>query len=230
MDGTVISAMRTGAATGVAAKYLARRDATVLALIGAGVQNRTQLMALNRVLPNLAEVRVFDIKSEKAQLFCQAMKDESDSEFRVTSSAREAVKGADVFVTATVSSTPYVQADWIEEGVFQSEVSSWDTHITALAAYDKIVVDDWKTIKHGKKHVSGRAVDEGVIIEDRIYAELGTLVVGKKPGRETDSERILFNPIGMSILDVSEAARIYHTAKESDIGQEIRLWNEPVWV
>lgn len=230
MDGTLISAMRTGAATGVAAKYLARREAVVLGLVGAGVQNRTQLLALSRVLPGLAEVRIFDVRPDKARAFSEEMRHPVQLPLLPVGSAREAIQGADVFVTATVSSEAYVRADWIKEGALHSEVSSWDTYSETLLAYDKIIVDDWKAIKHGDKHVSARAVSEGVIPESRISGELGEIVAGRKPGREADGERILFNPIGLPVHDVSEATRLYRAAKEKGIGRLLPLWEKPIWV
>jgi ornithine cyclodeaminase len=213
MDGTVISAMRTGAATGVAAKYLARKESAILGLVGAGVQNRTQLLALCRILPRLVDVRVFDLNPERAQAFCTEMQKQVRPPLRVTESARAAIEGADAFVTATVSGEAYVEADWIKVGAFHSEISSWDTHPATLTVYDKIVVDDWGSIRHGGKHVSTRAIAAGVIPESRMYAELGDIVAGKTQGRQTEEERILFNPIGMPINDVSEATRIYRAAK-----------------
>ncbi len=230
MDGTVISAMRTGAASGVAAKHLVRKNASILGLVGAGVQNRTQLMAISRTVPRLEEVRVFDVRPDKARAFCDEMAGLVRPMLRAVESAREAIEWADVFVTATVSSDAYVQPDWIKDGALHVEISSWDTHPSCLVTYDKIVVDDWKTIKHGAKHVSARAVVEGVIPESRIYGELGEIVAGGKPGRETDGEKILFNPIGLPVNDVSEASRIYRAAKEMGIGQTLPLWKKPLWV
>jgi 2,3-diaminopropionate biosynthesis protein SbnB len=230
MDGTVISAMRTGAATGVAAKYLARKHSAVLGLVGAGVQNRTQLLALCRALPRLTEVRIFDLNPERARAFCVEMQKQVRPPLRAMESVRQAIQGSDVFVTATVSGEAYVEADWITAGAFHSEISSWDTHPMTLSAYDKIVVDDWRSIRHGGKHVSIRAVTAGVISESRIHAELGDIVAGKKPGRQTEDERILFNPIGMPINDVSEATRIYRAAKAKGIGRALPLWETPIWV
>lgn len=229
MDGTVISAMRTGAATGVAAKYLARRASTILGLVGAGVQNRTQLLALCRALPRLAEVRIYDLDPERSRAFCCEMQAQVRPPIRAVETARAVIEEADVFVTATVSGEAYVEADWVKVGAFHSEISSWDTHLATLAVYDKIVVDDWGSIRHGGKHASIRAITAGVIPEGRMHAELGDIVAGKKPGREAEGERILFNPIGMPINDVSEATRIYRTAKAKGIGQVLPLWKTPIW-
>ena len=230
MDGTVISAMRTGAATGVAAKYLARKDSAILGLVGAGVQNRTQLLALCQALPRLTEVRIFDLNPERARAFCVEMQKQVRPPLRVMEGARAAIEGADAFVTATVSGEAYVEADWIKVGAFHSEISSWDTHLATLAVYDKIVVDEWGSIRNGGKHVSIRAIAASVIPESRMHAELGDIVAGKKSGRQKADERILFNPIGMPINDVSEATRIYRAAKAKGIGRVLPLWETPIWV
>ena len=110
MDGTVISAMRTGAATGVAAKYLARKDSAVLGLVGAGVQNRRPLLALCRALPRLTEVRILDLNPERARAFCVEMQKQVRPPLRVMEGVRQAIEAADAFVTATVSGEAYVEA------------------------------------------------------------------------------------------------------------------------
>lgn len=229
MDGTVISAMRTGAATGVAAKYLARPDSEVIGLVGAGVQGRTQLMALNQVLKEIKEVRIYDLDRGKAARFAREMGDQLSLHIKPVASPREAIVGADAFVTATVGTTAYVEGAWIKEGVFHAEISFWDTKLEALQAYDKIVVDDWDQVQHHGVDVSFRAVAAGIIPPTTIYGELGEIVCGKKPGRQTARERIMFNPIGMSINDVAEAYRIYCSALERGIGQRLRLWESPIW-
>jgi ornithine cyclodeaminase len=230
MDGTVISAMRTGAATGVAAKYLARPDSEVIGLVGAGVQGRTQLMALNQVLKKVKEVRVCDLDQEKAVRFAHEVGDQLHLNIKPVANPKEAIVGADTFVTATVGTRAYVERDWIGEGAFHAEISFWDTKPEALQAYDKIVVDDWNQVEHHGVDVSFRAVAAGLIPRTAIYGELGEIVCGKKPGRQTAQERILFNPIGMSINDIAEAYRIYRNAVERGIGQRLRLWESPIWV
>lgn len=229
MDGTVISAMRTGAATGVAAKYLARPDSEIIGLVGAGVQGRTQLMALSQVLKGIQEARVCDLDREKAARFAREMRERLNLRIKPVASPEEAIVGADVFVTATVGTTAYVEGAWVKEGVFHAEISFWDTKPEALRVYDKIVVDDWDQVEHHGVDVSFRAVMAGIIPRTAIYGELGEIICGKKPGRQTAQERIMFNPIGMAINDVAEAYRIYRNALEMGIGQRLRLWENPIW-
>lgn len=228
MDGTLISAMRTGAASGVAAKYLALPNSEVLGMVGAGVQMRTQSMAMKGVLPNLKLGWVFDLNHEKARQFAEEMSAELKFEIVAVHSAEEACRGADVFVTATMSSYPYVKSDWYKPGALHCEVSFWDTYTETLADLDLILCDDYDQVAHHGVDVAFRAVRDGIIQRERVN-NLGDIVTGKVPGRQTDQQRVIFNPIGMGIHDVSEAYRVYKIAKEKGIGRSLPLWQEPHW-
>jgi ornithine cyclodeaminase len=228
MDGTIVSAMRTGAASGVAAKYLARPEASVLGMVGAGVQMRTQAMAMRVALPRLQEGRVFDIVPAKARAFADEMSAQLGFPIRAVGSAEEACKGADVFITATMSSTPYVAADWYKPGALHCEVSFWDTPAAVLTTLDRIVCDDYAHVEHHGVDVAYRAVRDGYISRDRI-TNLGDIIIGKAPGREGVAQRILFNPIGLGIHDVCEAYRVYRAARERGIGRMLTLWESPHW-
>jgi len=228
MDGTIVSAMRTGAASGVAAKYLAREDSSVMGLIGASVQGRTQLMAMRETLPELELCRVFDLDSTKCDEFKEEMGKDIDIE--ISPSAEEAFKDADVVVTATTAKKPYVRPEWYKKGVLHCEISFWDTPPEVLKVMDLVVVDDWYQVKCHGVDVCCRAVSEGCIPESKIYADLGEIVAGKKPGRTDSEQNCFFNPIGMGIHDLSEAFRVYQSAKEHGIGQTLKLWDKPQWV
>jgi 2,3-diaminopropionate biosynthesis protein SbnB len=228
MDGTLISAMRTGAATGVAAKYLARPGATRIGLVGAGVQGRTQLMALKVALPKAAKVSVFDLDAAKAENFARDMGRELELDVYPVESAEAACQGADVFVTATMSTFAYVKADWYAPGAFHSEISFWDTPPEVLGQLDRIVADDYYQVEHHGVDVCFRAVRDGHITRDRVV-DLGDILVGKASGRQAETDKILFNPIGMGINDVAEAYRVYRQAVRQGIGQRLSLWNSPHW-
>jgi ornithine cyclodeaminase len=125
MDGTVISAMRTGAVSGVGAKYLAREDATRAGLIGAGVQSRTQLMALKVARPSLRQAAVFDIRRDRSEAFAAEMGQKLGMEILVVESAEEAVRGSGILVTATTNiAEPIVKHGWIDAGSYYAHVSS----------------------------------------------------------------------------------------------------------
>ncbi len=227
MDGTIASAMRTGAAAGVAAKYLANPDSAIFGLVGASVQGRTQIMGMKKAIPSLQKCRVYDLKRETAVKFAKEMTKYAEMEIEVASSPEEVFRDADAVSTATIASTPYVRPEWYKEGVFHAESSFWDTPPEALRVMDLIVVDDWDHVKHHGVDVSWRAVRDGVIDASRITGNLGEIVVGKKKGRTDKKQRALFNPIGLGIHDLSEAFRVFQNAKEMGIGKKMRLFQDP---
>jgi N-[(2S)-2-amino-2-carboxyethyl]-L-glutamate dehydrogenase len=230
MDGTLVSAMRTGAASGVAAKYLARPGSEVMGLVGASVQGITQTMALKQGVPTLRLCKVFDIRRETTERFVAEIgKYGVDMDFVIVDSAEEAITGADVISTATIAREPYVDGRWYKEGALHCEISFWDTPPSALECVDFIVVDDWYQVKHHGVDVSWRAVRDGVIPESKIRGNLGEIVVGAKPGRQSPHERVFFNPIGMGIHDLSEAYRVYQNAMKMGIGARLPLWEQPVF-
>ena len=121
-----------------------------------------------------------------------------------------------------------IQDGWYEEGVLHCEISFWDTPVEALPHFDFIVVDDWDQVVHHGVDVSWRAVRDGVISKEKIRGNLGESIVGDKPGRQNPHEKIFFNPIGMGMHDLSEAHRVFQSAKELDIGTTLPLWDKPI--
>ena len=229
MDGTVISAMRTGAVVGVGAKYLARPDAEVVGLIGAGVINHTQLMALHAALKHIRLVKLFDIAPEKAHAFAEKMGESLGLEIQVVDSAQAAIEGADIVAPATNANREdrYIQAEWIKEGAYLANLSVNDYTFGAVSACDKIVVDNKKQLQVTEAVLTDM-VDEGLVNPDDIV-EFGAIVNGKQPGRTRDDERIFFSPLGMGIEDLINAHRVYQEARRRGIGQELELWHEPHW-
>ncbi|NRA37667.1 MAG: hypothetical protein HRU15_05970 [Planctomycetes bacterium] len=230
MDGTLVSAMRTGAASGVAAKYLAKQNAEVMGLVGASVQGITQTMAIKQGQPSLKLCRVYDLSQKASENFIRRMTEYGiDLEFEIVKSAREAFVEADIISTATIAKEPYVDGSWYKNGMLQCEISFWDTPPAALNDVDFIVVDDWHQVKHHGVDVSCRAVQDGVIPESKIRGNLGQILTGEKPGRQSEDEKIFFNPIGMGIHDLSEAHRVYQNALKMGIGKKLPLWESPVF-
>jgi ornithine cyclodeaminase len=227
MDAAIASAMRTGAASGVAAKYLANPDSRFFGLVGASVQGHTQIMAMKKAIPSLELCRVYDLNREMAEKFATDMTDCAQMEIEVVESAEEAFRDADVVSTVTIASSSYVKPEWYKEGVFHAESSFWDTPPEALCVMDLIVVDDWYQVKHHGVDVSWRAVRDGIIEESRITGNLGEIVVGKKKGRTDRKQRAFFNPIGLGIHDLSEAFRVFEKAKQMGIGKKMTLFKDP---
>ncbi len=231
MDGTLISAMRTGAVSGVVAKYLAKKESKVLGLIGAGVQNRTQLMAIHAICPQIQTVKVADLSRERAESFCKEMSAiVKDVSFEIVESAEQAVRGSDIFITATVTEKPIVQSSWVDEGSLHIHVGSHECEFDVIDQADKVVVDDWEELKHRGVETISIMYTEGKFNPENIYAELGEVVNGDKMGRESETERIYFNSVGMGIEDVAVANYIYQIAKERGIGQNLKLWTEAPFV
>jgi 2,3-diaminopropionate biosynthesis protein SbnB len=227
MDGTVISASRTGANSGVGAKYLAKKDAKILGLIGAGVQNRTQLLAIMFALPKLQEIRIYDLYPERAKMFAVEMSKTIGKEITPMDSARAVVEGADVVVTATVTKEPIIKPDWVEPGVFYSHVGSHEFEFDTILKMDKRIVDDWEEIKHRGVETMAEMFHRGLINDAAVDAELGAVVSGAAKGRENDEEKIYMNTVGMGIEDVALASKILARAKSQGIGRRIKLWDTP---
>lgn len=224
MDCTLLSAMRTGAVTGVGAKYLARSDSESVAMIGAGVQARTQLEALKVALPGLEQVRVFDINRGTAEAYAAEMAAKLSMEVRAVDDAEAAVRDADVVVTVTVADEPIVKEAWMKPGSYFAAVGSYqEEEFAVVENSDKVVVDGLEHVLHRGTPVIALMVAQGMIAEDRIL-ELGAIVCGDAPGREMPDERVFFSPIGMGTEDVCVCNKVYQLAVEKGIGSKLELW------
>ncbi|MDY6875318.1 MAG: ornithine cyclodeaminase family protein [Chloroflexota bacterium] len=231
MDGTLISAMRTGAVTGVGAKYLAREDVTKVGLIGAGVQNRTQLMALRITRPGIQQALVFDIRPDRSGTFAAEMSERLGLDIHVAGSAEEVVRQAEVLVTATTNVTqPIVHDGWLAPGSFYAHVSGYECEYDVIRHADKVLVDDWDLVKNRMYSTVALMWRDGEFADDDLYAEFGEVVGSQKPGRENDREVIIFSPIGLALNDVAVASHIYETARSKGLGQKVTLWDNPLWV
>jgi len=224
MDGTWITNMRTGAGGAVAAKYLARKDSRVIAMVGAGAQARTQLIALNEVL-DIDEVRVSDVIKGKAEKYAEEMGEQLGIKIEPMTNVGKATKEADVVVTVTTARGPIVKDEWISDGMHINAIGAdapgkqeLDPDILKRA---KIVVDDLKQALHsGEVNVP---LSEGVIARGDIYAELGEVITGKKPGRASRDEITIFDSTGLAIQDIATDWKVYQKAKKMGKGREVEL-------
>ncbi len=225
MDGGFITAMRTGAVTGVAARVMARPEATVLGLFGAGVQARTQLLAVAAVRP-LSRVIVCDVAADQAQRFAAEMAERLDLAIEVASEPRQAVEGADIVVTATSAASPVFDGRWLREGTHISGIGSHAAHMREL---DTVTVQRSRVIVDSRRAALAEAGDlilpiqEGAIAPEHIVGELGEVLLGQVAGRTSPAEITLFKSVGLAIQDVAVAARVYAAARERGIGQEMRF-------
>jgi ornithine cyclodeaminase/alanine dehydrogenase len=219
MDCVWITAMRTGAATAVAARHLARPDSSVLGVLGCGVQGRTNTEALNVLFP-LKRVKAYDVIPQAQQAFANDISSRFDLEVVPVKTPEEAVAGCDLVVTAgPILKTPHrtIQPGWMEAGAFASLVdfdSYW--HPEALKEASKFCTDDIPQLDHYREIGYFQDIPP-------IHADLGELVTGQKPGRETSAERTITCNLGLAMDDMAVAPTIYQRALEKGIGTLLQL-------
>jgi alanine dehydrogenase len=224
MDGTYITALRTGAAGAVASKYLSRKDASIATIIGAGVQGSSQLMGLCEVR-DIKRVYISDINQKMCKDYIRSMDKQYNIEFIVTKNLEKSVRESDIIITATSSSDPVFKEEWINEGCHITGIGSHSPNTREIdenifIRNPKIVLDTWDA-----KDVGDIAfpIHKGILKIEDIYGEIGEIVVGKKKGRVTDEEITIFKSVGMAITDVSTASMTYKIAKEAKIGKLLRI-------
>lgn len=224
MDCTYISAMRTGAVTGVGAKYLARPDAESVAMIGTGVQAYTQMEALMVAVPGLKTLRTFDICREASEQYAARMSEKWGLKAWAVDSPGAAVRDADIIVTVTVADEPIVKDEWIKPGSFFSAIGSYqEEEFEVVTNSDRIVVDSLEAVLHRRTPVIALMVEAGAIRSGEI-SEIGAIISGRSPARRGPEERIFYSPIGLAVEDISVACRVYQLAKEKQIGTYLKLF------
>jgi alanine dehydrogenase len=227
MDGGYLTAVRTGAASGVATKYLAKKDARVAAIFGAGVQGGTQLEAICTVR-DISEVRVFDTDRAAAERFAREMSGRGriPTHIEVAGSAKEAVAGADVVSTATTSPTPIFDGDDLIPGAHVNGIGSHAPKVreldTRTITRSKVVCDSVEAclVEAGDLLIP---IAEGAFKESQVYGGLADVISGKLRGRENDEEITLFKSVGLAFQDAVTALHTYDRAKSEGLGQEFEF-------
>lgn len=224
MEGGLISGMRTAAITAVATRHLAREGFTDVACIGCGPIARMQMQTLLEQFSSIERLHLFDLSPAAADTLASALADSFPNvSFLRAATAESAVRAGDVVVTCTVADSPYLTYDWLNAGTFISNVSIMDVHKNVYEKADKVVVDDWDQSNREKKIIN-QLVLEGRFSRKQLHAELGEIVIGEKPGRESDDEIILLNPMGMAIDDLVCAQHFYRLAHARGIGTQLPLY------
>lgn len=228
MEGGYLTALRTGAASGLATDLLARKDAETAAVFGAGVQARTQLLAVAAVRA-INRFRVYARHSENVQAMIAELRPRLDPSVEIlpAQSPAEAVRDADVICAATTSSTPVFDGADLKAGAHVNAVGSYQPEVQeidckTLRRASKIVVDS----REGSMAEAGDilvAIARGAITSDDIYAEVGEIAAGSKPGRENDDEITYFKSVGNAAQDAAVAHAIYQRALKENLGLEFEL-------
>lgn len=221
MEGGEISGMRTAGVTVLAAEYLARPGFQALALVGCGFIGRLHALGLLESFPAIERVYLYDHSRRAARALAREL---GAHGLRVTvcETAEEAVCRGEVVVPCTVTARPYIRLDWLMPGVFVSNISIMDVMPEVYLGVDKLLVDDWEQANRERKTIN-QLVLAGRLRQSDLHAQLGDVVRGRKPGRETPDERILLSPMGMAIEDVACAAAVYRTAREQGTGTWLTL-------
>lgn len=221
MDGRFITEARTAAVSAVSVKHLARKGDVRIALIGTGVQARSHLEAIETVQP-LEDVRVWSRSPDHRAAFVREMGTRTNTSITVATSARAAVDGADVIVLATASREPVVESEWIADGAHICAVGACRPDQremdTALVSRGRVFVDS----RTGALAEAGDIlipIKEGAFAQQHIAGELGDVILGNVPGRQSSSDVTIFKSLGMAVEDVAAAHLAYVKAAERGLGR-----------
>ncbi len=225
IDASDITDMRTGAITAIGAKHLARRDSKVLGHIGARGTSYWNVRLLHSIF-GFDEIRVHSRRPESREAFAARLERDLDTKVVVTEDWESCVRGADIVVEASrlERPEPKLKTEWIGKGacvIPYGTMSAVELSLTDIM--DKIVMDDWGQAKAGPFGALRAHVDSGRLSEQNLHAELGQIVAGLKPGRQSDDETNLFWHRGLSLSDIALGAAMLEKARRMNLGQRLRF-------
>jgi len=233
MDGTVISAIRTAAVGGIFAKYLARKDARAVGVIGTGPIGRQQLRAIGFGMEAIDRVVVYDLVRANSERFVDEHQPLFPNvEFSVAESARACVEACDVISAATVTAPAdaYLEYEWLRPGAVVICTSGNDVTMEAMRRVPRLVFS-FSNEKPGNRLRSDArmAYEEGILPSEKLV-HISEIIAGSKPARLHEDDAIVSLPMGMGIMDVVNAQRVYETAVAQGIGQRLPLWHQTPWI
>jgi ornithine cyclodeaminase/alanine dehydrogenase-like protein (mu-crystallin family) len=220
LDASTVTAIRTAAVSALATRLLAREDARRLAIVGTGVQARTHLEAIPLVRP-IEHVRIAGRTPERAEAFVNELADGVPFELEASESAEDAVRGADVVVTATTSREPVLERSWVEPGTHVNAVGAsqpTSRELDSRTVADASLFTDRRESLENEAAEYRLAADEGLIEPTHVRAELGELLTGSATGRTSDDEITLFGSLGLAVFDVAAAAHVLAKAEAAGDG------------
>ena len=225
LDASEITAIRTAAATGVATRLMAREDASDLAILGSGVQAGTHLEAM-RVVRDIDRVRVYSPNAERLERFVTEARERHGVDATATSSAQAAVDGADIICTTTSAREPVLLGEWIAPG---SHINAVGSSVRFTRELDTDAVVRSRLFVDRLESTLNEAGDflfpkqEGAIDDDHIVGEIGDILLGKLPGRESPDEITLFKSLGLAVEDLAAADYVYKRAEAEGVGTTVDL-------
>ncbi len=224
VDATEITERRTGAMTALGARHLARRDSRVLGHVGARGTAFSNVTMLDHLFA-FDEIRVTSRRPESREAFGRRVEEALGKPVRVVASWQDAVEGADIVVEASrlAKPEPLLRTEWIGPGTLTVPYGTMSAvELSLTSAMDKVVVDDWGQCRRGRFGSLRAHVDSGLLTEATLHAELAEIVIGRKPGRERDDERIVFWHRGLATTDIAVGHLIYERARERGLGTVLR--------
>ena len=226
LDGTAITAIRTGACSALSARLLARPDADVLAILGTGVQARSHARAMCRVMP-IRQIRVAGRDYAKAAALAAELSDTLQTDAQAVETYREALQGAGIACATTHTAEPVIRRAWLTAGVHVTSVGYGGREIDDATVADALVCVESRRsalapFPSGSNDLL-MPIRDGVITADHVHAELGELVAGIKPGRNSPDQITLYKSVGVAVQDAAAAALVLVAAHKQGIGEEIVL-------
>ncbi|MBN1286102.1 MAG: ornithine cyclodeaminase family protein [Anaerolineae bacterium] len=228
VDGTAVTAIRTAAVSGVATRLLARADAGDLALIGAGTQARTHLEAMMQVR-KLRRVRVYSLPIESAHEFARRESARHGIEIEVVESARAAAAGADLICTVTTAREPVVMGEWVAPGAHINAVGAFSPTTRELDSAAVVNARLYVDRRESTRSEAGEFIipkNAGLIGDDHIAGEIGELLLGRVPGRQSPEEITLFKSLGLAVEDLASAYHVLDKAQRQGIGTWVEIGGE----
>jgi len=207
-EARALTGLRTGAATAISIKYLARKDSKTLGIVGCGYQARWQLLAATEV-HNFEEIRIYDIDDSRMQNFKNSFKEIFGEKILSERSVDDLVRASDVRITATTSKVPFVKKRMVRPGTHISAIGAYTPEMAELEAElvadSKLVVDSREAALLEAGDII-QAIKRGLMTEEKIYAEIGEIIAGKKMGRTSSDEVTIFKSVGLSVQDAAAAS------------------------
>jgi alanine dehydrogenase len=224
MNGTYLTALRTGAAGAIASKYLARKDAHIVGFIGCGVQAQTQL-DMHVLVRDVKKIVIFDTNKEVQQHFADWARQHHKIEVEPVGSIEAACR-CDILNTLTPVKTPIVKKEYVRSGMHINAIGAdapgKEELESSILKVARVVVDDWEQSSHsGEINVP---YERGELRREDLYGELGDIVAGKKPGRQSNSDITIFDSTGLGIQDIVVAHLVYNRALKADKGTHVDLF------
>lgn len=230
MEGSVISAMRTGAVSATAFKYLANKNVTDILCCGAGVQARQQIHAACFALPNVKQVYIWNRTKNKADALTKELEDLYPKiNFSAADNIDRVINNCDIVIGATAAQEPYLKKEYFKDGCLYCHIGFNEIEMDAVNSFDYIVCDDfYKGAEHSGQSLF-RIHREGKLESGKLAGSLSEYISGQRSLTQKKGLKIMFDAFGLPIFDVALASYVYKFAVEHGLGTVLPLWNAPIW-